>query len=162
VTVIARLQRLLGPPHETIPGKCGFGRSTDWIGLNIHGRNASLSAGLNLSFKHARFVGYAYFTNAEALTRQRHGVLLATARGLTLGDSVARARRLYGQAFIEIRLPQGTPPSAKLPRLPAGEVRTATRLVIAGIHGSGRQDRVSAHSTVVSIDAGAEPNTPCR
>jgi hypothetical protein len=34
-TVVARLERLLGPPHETIPGICGFGRSTDWIGLSI-------------------------------------------------------------------------------------------------------------------------------
>ncbi len=160
-TVVAELERLLGPPHETIPGICGFGRSTDWIGLNIRSQDVS-SAELNLSFKHFRFVGYAYLTNAEGPARQRHGVLLATARGLTLGDTVARARHLYGRAFIETSVPQGTPPSAKLPRLPVGQVSTANGKIVAGIQGSGRHDRVTAHSTVVLISAGAGPNTPCR
>lgn len=160
-TAVAGLERLLGPPHETIPGICGFGRSTDWIGLNIHSRNIS-SAELNLSFKHSRFVGYAYSANAEGPARQRQGILLATARGLALGDSVARARHLYGQAFVETRVPQGTPPSAKLPRLPVGQVSTPSGKITVGIQGSGRGDRVSAHSTLMSISAGEGPNTPCR
>ncbi len=56
--VIAKLERLLGPPHETIPGICGFGRSTDWLGLNIRSHDVP-SAELDLSFKHSRLVGYA-------------------------------------------------------------------------------------------------------
>ena len=160
-TVIAEFERLLGPPHETIPGICGFGRSTDWIGLNIRDHHVP-SAELNLSFKGARLVGYAYYTDAEAPAQQPHGVLLATTRGLTLGDTVARARHLYGRAFVETSVPQGTPPSAKLPRLPVGEVSTANGKIVAGIQGFGRHDRVSADSTVVSISAGAGPNTPCR
>jgi hypothetical protein len=160
--VIPELARLLGPPHETIPGICGFGRSTDWIGLNINTRDARLNAELNLNFKHSRFVGYAYSANADGPARQRHGVLLATTRGLTLGDPVARARHLYGRAFIETSVPQGTPPSEKLPRLPVGEVSTASGEISSGIQGFGRQDRVTAHSTVVWIGAGAGPNTPCR
>jgi hypothetical protein len=160
-TVIAKLERLLGPPHETIPGICGFGRSTDWIGLNINIHDVS-SAELNLNFKHSRFVGYAYGANAEGPAPLRHGVLLATTKGLTLGDTVGRARRLYRQAFIQTRVPQGTPPSAKLPRLPVGEVSTASGKISFGIQGFGRQNHVSAHSTVVSIGAGAGPNTPCR
>lgn len=160
-TVIAGLERLLGPPHETIPGICGFGRSTDWIGLNINSHETDLSAELNLFFKHFRFVGYAYYANAMGPAPQRHGVLVATVRGLTLGDTVGRARHLYGRAFVETSVPQGTPPSAKLPRLPVGEVITASGEITAGIQGSGRHDRVSAHSTVVSIAAGAGPNTPC-
>ncbi len=159
--VIGDLERLLGPPHETISGICGFGRSTDWIGLNI-GSQEVPSAKLNLTFKRSRFVGYAYSTNAEGPARQPHGVLLATTRGLTLGDTASRARRLYGRAFIETSRPQGTPPSGKLPRLPVGEVRTANGKLFAGIQGTGRQDRISAHSTVVLISAGAGPNTPCR
>ncbi len=159
--VIAGLERLLGPPHETIPGICGFGRSTDWIGLDIRSRNTS-SAELNLSFKHSRFVGYAYASNAHGSARQRHGVLIATARGLTLGDSVARARHLYGRAFVNTSLLQGTPPSAKLPRLPVGEVSTLSGKITVGIQGFGRRDRVSAHSAVVSIAAGVGPVTPCR
>ena len=71
--------------------------------------------------KHSRFVGYAYSADAEGPARQRHGVLLATTRGLTLGATVARARHLYSRASIETKVPQGTPPSAKLPRLPIGE-----------------------------------------
>lgn len=160
-TVIAELERLLGPPHETIPGICGFGRSTDWLGLNIRSHDVP-SAELNLSFKHSRLVGYAYYTNAEGPARQPHAVLLATTIGLALDDTVARARHLYRRAFVETRVPQGTPPSAKLPRLPVGEVSTANGTIVAGIQGSGRRDRVSAHSMVVSISAGAAPNTPCR
>jgi hypothetical protein len=160
-TVIADLERLLGPPHETIPGICGFGRSTDWIGLNIRSHDVP-SAELNLSFKRSRLVGYAYYTNADGPARQPHGALLATARGLTLGDTVARARYLYGRAFVETSVPQGTPPSAKLPRLPVGEVSTANGKILAGIEGSGRHDRVSPDSAVVLLSAGAGPNTPCR
>ena len=160
-TVIVQLERLLGPPHETIPGICGFERSTDWIGLNIR-RHDVPSAELNLSFKRSRFVGYGYSTNAEGPVGPPHGVLLATTMGLTLGDTVARARRLYGRAFVETSVRQGTPPSAKLRRLPVGEVTTANGKIFAGIQSSGRQDRVSAHSIVVLISAGAGPNTPCR
>lgn len=79
-TVIAELERLLGPPHETIPGICGFGRSTDWIGLNIRSHEVP-SAELNLSFKGSRFVGYAYSTNAEGPARQPHGFSLRPAEG---------------------------------------------------------------------------------
>jgi hypothetical protein len=155
------LERLLGPPHETIPGICGFGPSTDWIGLNITSHEPNLSAELNLNFKHSRFVGYAYFANAEVPPGQNPRILLATTGGLTLGDSVARARRLYGRAFHIARVPQGTPPSAKLPRLPVGELRTTKGVIRTGIQGFGREDRVRAQSTVVSIAAGAQPNTPC-
>ena len=137
---IAALERLLGPPHETIPGICGFGRSTDWIGLSIRSRDVP-SSELNLSFKRSRFVGYAYLTNAEGPPRRPHGVLLATVRGLTLGDTVGRVRHLHGRAFLETSDPQGTPPSARLPRLPVGELSTASGRIFAGIQGAGRRDR---------------------
>jgi hypothetical protein len=42
-TVIAGLERLHGPAHETIPGTCDFGRSPDWTGLNISGGEAHLT-----------------------------------------------------------------------------------------------------------------------
>jgi hypothetical protein len=160
-TVRAELERLLGPAHETIPGICGFGASTDWIGLNLNSREANLSAELNLSFKGTRFVGYAYLSSSDGPARQAHGILLATRRGLTLGDTVARARKLYGRAFAQTSVPQGTPPSAKLPRLPVGEISTAGGEISAGIQGTGSIDRVTGQSTVVVIGAGAGPNTPC-
>ena len=72
-TVIAELERLLGPPHETIPGICGFGRSTDWIGLNIRSHDVP-SSELNLSFKHSRLVGYA-------VLHERRGASAAAERG---------------------------------------------------------------------------------
>jgi hypothetical protein len=160
-TVVAELHRLLGPPHETIPGICGFGRSTDWIGLNVNSNTIS-SAELNLQFKQSRFVGYAYYTNKMGPGRQRHGILFATVRGLTLGDTVARARHLYGRAFIQTRVAQGTPPSAKLPRLPVAKMRTGSGEISAYIQGFGHRDHVTGQSVVESIGAGAGPNTPCR
>ena len=159
--VRAELERLLGPAHETIPGICGFGASTDWIGLNLNSPQANLTAELNLSFERSRFVGYAYLSSTDGPARQRHGLLLATRRGLTLGDTVARARKLYGHAFNETSVPQGTPSSAKLPRLPVGQIRTASGEISAGIQGIGRNDRITRQSTVVVIAAGAGPNTPC-
>jgi hypothetical protein len=87
--------------------------------------------------------------------------MLATTQGLTLGDTVARARQMYGRAFVETSEPQGTPPSTKLTRLPIGKVSTGHGQILTGLQGFGRQDRVTAHSVVVSIGAGAGPNTPC-
>ena len=66
-------------------------RSTDWVGLNMDSREANLSAELNLSFEHARLVGYAYSEIAEGPVRQRHGVLLATSRGLRSARSGSSA-----------------------------------------------------------------------
>jgi hypothetical protein len=160
-TVVRRLERLLGTPHETIPGICGFGRSTDWIGLNVDS-NTVPSAELTLQFKQSRFVGYTYNTNKMGPSRRPHGVLLATARGLMLGDTVARARHLYGRAFIQTRVAQGTPPSTRLPRLPVAEMRTGSGEISAYLQGYGPRDRVTGRSIVESIGAGAGPNTPCR
>ena len=136
----ADLERLLGPPHETVPGICGFGRTTDWIGLGINSHAATPSAQLTPQFKHSRFVGYEYSENAEAPAARPHGVPFATTGGLTVGDTTSRARQLYEQAFVETSVPQGTPPAPRLPRLPVGEVSTASG----------------------EISAGAGPNTPCR
>ena len=160
--VTADLERRLGPPHETIPGICGFGRTTDWIGLNINGHAATPSAQLTLQFKHSRFVGYEYSENADGPAARPHGVLFATTGGLTLGNTISRARQLYGRAFVETSVPQGTPPSPRLPRLPVGKVSTAGGEISAGIERFGRQDGVTVRNSVVSIGAGAGPNTPCR
>jgi hypothetical protein len=133
------LERLLGPPHKTIPGICGFGRTTDWIDLNINSHDPDLSAQLTLNFKTRPVCGLRVFCERRKAGAAAARVLLATAGGLTLGDTVTHARQQYRRAFIETSVRQGTPPSATL-----------------------RQDRVTARSTVVSIGAGAGPNTPCR
>ena len=161
VAVTTELERLLGPPHETIPGICGFGRTTDWIGLRMNSRDPHLTAQLTLYFKYSRFVGYDYLENRTDPLLRPHAFMLATTQGLTLGDTVARARELNGRAFVETSEPQGTPPSTKLMRLPIGKVSTGRGQIVAGLQGFGHRDRVTAHSMVVSIGAGAGPNTPC-
>lgn len=160
-TVIGELERLLRPPHETIPGICGFDRSTDWIGLTIKRQDPSLTAQLTLEFKHSRLVGYDYAESRIDLGRRPQAFPLATIAGLMLGDTVARARHLYRRALIVTRVPQGTPPSRTFPRVPVGEVSTASGEISAGIQGFGPRGRVTSHSTIVSIGAGAGPNTPC-
>jgi hypothetical protein len=46
-------------------------------------------------------VGYQYGNPGDRLVRRlpAHGPLLATTRGLTVGDTLERGRRLYGGAF---------------------------------------------------------------
>jgi hypothetical protein len=51
---------------------------------------------LTTFFKHGRFVAYSYWTQQVDPWPSR---LLATARGLTLGETPAYARRLYGRSF---------------------------------------------------------------
>ncbi|HET6868669.1 MAG TPA: hypothetical protein VFH80_22340, partial [Solirubrobacteraceae bacterium] len=46
-------------------------------------------------FGHNRLVGYEYGTRRL----HAHGTVLATVRGLTIGDTLERGRRLYGNAF---------------------------------------------------------------
>lgn len=160
--VTLELERLLGPPHETIPGICGLGPTTDWIGLQVNSHDPQITAQLTLIFKHSRFVGYAYQESGERVMRRHQAFVLATRQGLTLGDTVARARQLYGRAFVETTMPQGTPPSTTLQRLPVGKVTTPSGQISAVIQGSGAQDRVTAQSIITLISAGAGPNTPCR
>lgn len=54
--------------------------------------------GLSAFFEHDRFVGYAYASTAAAASAAGEPVL-ATARGLRVGDTLTRARQLYGRAF---------------------------------------------------------------
>jgi hypothetical protein len=56
-------------------------------------------AGLIAFFSHGRFVGYSYGTGRAGWRPPAGQPMLATAHGLVIGDSVARARRLYGRAF---------------------------------------------------------------
>lgn len=82
--VVARLSRLLGPPATTLSASaCGPVQTISWRQLTAY-------------FRSGRFIGYAY---GYQTPRRLPGPVLATARGLTLGDTIARARRLYGSAF---------------------------------------------------------------
>jgi hypothetical protein len=82
-TVLRELNALLGraPSHPYhIIGACRADHGIDWPGLSAY-------------FHHGRFVGYAYLG--------QHGdePVLATAKGLLVGDTLRRGRRLYGSGF---------------------------------------------------------------
>ena len=130
-----------------------------WSGLTsrLHG---SPSVGLTAYFKHDRFVGYSYGPPyANRGTRAAHrGPIRVTARGLTLGDTVTRARQLYDQAFKVTEQPQGTPPKPSLAGLPAWRAHTSTGPIFGFRE---RPDKTSSATLIGSISAGAIPNTPC-
>lgn len=110
----------LTSPHAS----CGFDHYSEWFGLDA--KPAGFRAGhqyfraqLTVYFKHSRFVGYEYFdvqyisrgapgdetsipTDSSAGRQVLHGprLTLATTNGLVVGDPFARARQLYGRAFI--------------------------------------------------------------
>lgn len=83
--VVRRLSRLLRHRpnrHYHLVGACNVDHAVAWPGLVVF-------------FRHRRLVGYSY--------RPAYGVhrvpTLATAKGLRVGDSLRRGRRLYGRAF---------------------------------------------------------------
>jgi hypothetical protein len=95
--------------------------------------------------------------------------MLTTARGLAVGDPLARGRRLYRRALVVTTNMQGTPPDPRLMRLPEWEASTPSGRIQGGI---GITDLVQAHwasskwalsrRSIVGIGAGVGPNTPCK
>jgi hypothetical protein len=61
-------------------------------------------------FRRSKFAGYQYGDYGTMIPPHlpRQGVTLATARGLRIGDRLARGRRLYGQAFVASTAQGGT------------------------------------------------------
>lgn len=88
--VLAALAPMLGPPRETARthGDCGIDQTLNWAG----GRLATV---FSVFISHGRFVGYQY----SGPKQRRSATRLATVGGLMPGDTVARARRIYGTAF---------------------------------------------------------------
>jgi hypothetical protein len=108
--VIRRLDFLLGhPPKERyhLIAACNVDRVIAWPGLAVF-------------FRRGRFVGYSY---RPAYGRHR-GPTLATARGLRVGNTLAKAKRLYGPAFHASRRGGGSwwvsTPSGRLGGLASG------------------------------------------
>jgi hypothetical protein len=81
--VTSRLDRLVGPPTRPYSpsGACQVDHVIEWSGLYVF-------------FRKGRFIGYTY--GPPQLTGQ---AVLATARGLRVGDTLGYGQRLYGQAF---------------------------------------------------------------
>ena len=134
-----------------------------WIGLPERPTRFTHSIGLTLYFRHSRFVGYTYGSPGGGPTTPivRRGPRFATVRGLGLGASLARARRLYGGALTLTMVRQGTPPNPRLERLPGWQVHTAQGRLYGWI-GSPRGPKSTFQRTIGTIDAGSVPNTPCR
>lgn len=98
-TVVVELDRLLGVragPYRP-GGLCNFDHTITWQPHRSPDGELSLIG----YFAHGRLVGYEYDTAGRRVTPRRstHGPLLATSRGLTVGDTLERGRRLYGSAF---------------------------------------------------------------
>jgi hypothetical protein len=184
--VIAGLQRLFGRPataHDhtvLVRSICGFDHEIDWDGLDVKADGRRFDALLHVYFKHSRFAGYSYFDGYEI---GRVGVpgegnrlplndpqarqvlrgprlMLATTVGLTVGDTIARAKQLYGPAFTRFSQAQGTRPNLHLERLPAWKVHTQTGLISGGV-ATETTSPATRRATLGSINAGAIPNTPC-
>jgi hypothetical protein len=188
--VAARLGRLFGPPvgadqvpHGYRRAGCGFYWEV-WDGLGAASDGRLFAAELEVWFRNSRLVGYSYFGNNFETTFQNdwkqyasHPMMLATAKGLAVGDPLAHGRRIYGRSFLVTSQMQGTPPNPKLERLPEWEASTAsgrirggigsTRLVrnpglVEGAHGTANwANSTSSRRSIVGIGAGVVPNTPC-
>jgi hypothetical protein len=167
-TLAAALKPLLGDPLSAtratptglVRSICGFSGQIEWRRPIASAGGRSIFDDLVAYFRNSRFVGYTYgeewtpYGPRPALP-PHHRALLTTPRGLTLEQPVTRARQLYGEAFVQTTQPQGTPPSAKLPRMPVWRVRTASGELFGGLTSPPRV-------AIVTINAGAVANTPCR
>ncbi len=109
--VIRGLTFLLGRrplQHYRLTGACGVDRAIAWPGLVAF-------------FRQSHFVGYSY---RPANGAGPHLPTLATARGLRVGDTLGRAKRLYGRAFHASNLAGGswwtTTPRGRLNGLASG------------------------------------------
>jgi hypothetical protein len=103
-SAIETIMRLLGPPAQVDvrTGSCGIDHETVWA--------SPTTANLLTIFQRAgRFVGYQYGVSVERIGLiQGPGAVLATANGLTLNDTVADGRQLYGSAFTTTTTNGGT------------------------------------------------------
>ncbi|HEX5192441.1 MAG TPA: hypothetical protein VFW09_06535 [Solirubrobacteraceae bacterium] len=140
--VRAVLEQMLsqrGSRYTRQPG-CGIDHIIAWPSPHPHLPTAVLDA----FFSHRRFVGYSYgpIAGHSAPRPAAHGIALATERGLKIGDTLARGRRLYGRSFRRSAAQGGS-----------WSIHTATGK-LDGFAYNGRDARVGPRSLVATIDAG--------
>lgn len=107
VAVLAGLSALLGPPssgYVRTTAECGVDHTMawpNWPTVSTHGAHYAYDPVLTVFFHRDRLVGYAYgeYGTTAAPRAPTRGRVLATTRGLTIGDTLARGRQLYGDAF---------------------------------------------------------------
>ena len=156
VAVIAAVTRLLGPsstgllgPSSTsymrVEAECGVDHAMNWVNGPAYGKRYPLDPELTVWFSHSRFVGYQYGELGTKLAPRAPslGTVLATTRGLTVGDELSRGRKLYGTAFRTSTAQGGV----FLIGTPAGRIDGYA-------WGSPKYGDVSLQSLVATIDAG--------
>jgi hypothetical protein len=130
-----------GLSYKPTAAQCGVDHSIVWW----DDRTANGLPNLVAYFGHSKFVGYQYGEYGTMIPPRPplRGAELATARGLRIGDTLARGRTLYGRAFTLSAAQGGT-----------WSVRTARGLLDGYAWGTPRHGDVSWQSTVATIDAG--------
>lgn len=120
-------------------GGCGVDHQITWWDRSTAARRPDFTA----YFHRSKFVGYqaGQLSAPRSASRARN---LATARGLRVGDTLARGRRLYGDAFV-MSAAQGGSWSVRLTH----GVLTGYAWGVPKTGGD-----VSWHSVVATIDAG--------
>jgi hypothetical protein len=92
---LSTLTQLLGPPADAnvkVQG-CAVDSETVWT-------SPSVADPLSAYVKNGRFVGYQYGSSAEQNgLKHGPGAVLETDRGLTLGDTIGAAKRMYPTGF---------------------------------------------------------------
>lgn len=133
---------------------CGYDTVVTWPGVAQSPARSRVEFSLTAFFQASRLVGYRYGRRGDLL---RHAVALdprtgrevarlrlASGRGLTVGDSLARGRALYGGGFTIFRAQGGT-----------WRVRVADGGLAGFAAGPSRHGDVSRRSWVSTIEAGA-------
>lgn len=151
VAVIAAATRLLGPSSTSymrVEAECGVDHAMTWADrpvVSAYGRHYPLDPKLTVWFSHTRFVGYQYGELGTKLApvAPSLGTVLATTRGLTVGDQLSRGRKLYGAAFRTSTAQGGV----FLISAPAGRIDGYA-------WGTPKYGDVSLQSLVATIDAG--------
>ena len=139
-TAIQTITRLLGPPADVnVPtGGCGIDHESVWT-------SPAVANPLTIFERAGRFVGYRYGAPVSEIGLQRGpGAVLSTRRGLTLDDTVAVGRRLYGAEFVTRATGGGTWSATA----DGGTVRGAVLPIIYPLR------TVTAKNPVATIQAG--------
>lgn len=94
---LAALTRRFGAPADSVVKVqgCTGGRQTVWT-------SPALANPLTIYTENGRFVGYQYGAGAVGAVGKGPGAVLATERGLTLGNSVGSARSRYPLGFATL------------------------------------------------------------
>lgn len=181
--VATQLGRMFGRPISVDRKPNGYGdpvcgyETENWRGLGASSDRRLFVVELTALFRHSRFVGYTYGGDNSATVLSswaqyaNRPIMLETARGLRIGDTVAQARSLYAPKFALKLVAQGTPPDTNLSRERIWKTPTSTGLLQGSVSttalvrrdpgATGGSRWTSVHHSIYSINAGQIPDPPC-